>query len=103
MFRLMRNIHLGLGLIFVLMALIFAVSSLVIIYRPWLAKSSPRVSESTVRLPLEAAASHSTRLSAATASTHRGQARVDLPLRWQAWSRRPLQITAKWRRNGRFA
>ena len=56
MFRLMRNIHLGLGLIFVLMALIFAVSSLVIIYRPWLG-SSPRVSESTVQLSLEAAAS----------------------------------------------
>jgi hypothetical protein len=32
----MRNIHLGLGLIFVLMALVFAVSSLVIIYRPWI-------------------------------------------------------------------
>jgi hypothetical protein len=57
MFRLMRNIHLGLGLIFVLMALIFAFSSLVIIYRPWLAKTSPRVSESTVQLPLKAAAS----------------------------------------------
>ena len=56
MFRLMRNIHLGLGLIFVLMALIFAVSSLVIIYRPWLG-TSPRVSESTVQLSLEAAAS----------------------------------------------
>jgi hypothetical protein len=53
----MRNIHLGLGLIFILMALIFAVSSLVIIYRPWLGRSSPRVSESTVRLSPEAAAS----------------------------------------------
>jgi len=56
MFRLMRNIHLGLGLIFVLMALIFAVSSLVIIYRPWLG-DKPRVSESTVEMSLEAAAS----------------------------------------------
>ena len=56
MFRLMRNIHLGLGLIFDPMALIFAVSSLVIIYRPWLG-SSPRVSESTVQLSLEAATS----------------------------------------------
>jgi hypothetical protein len=56
MFRLMRNIHLGLGLVFVLMALIFAVSSLVIIYRPWL-NSSPRVSDSTVRISREAAAS----------------------------------------------
>jgi hypothetical protein len=52
----MRNIHLGLGLLFVLMALIFAVSSLVIIYRPWL-QSSPRISESTVQISLEAAAS----------------------------------------------
>jgi hypothetical protein len=56
MFRVMRNIHLGLGLLFVLMALIFAVSSLVIIYRPWLG-SSPRVSESTVRISSEASAS----------------------------------------------
>ena len=56
MFRLMRNIHLGLGLVFVLMALIFAVSSLVIIYRPWL-ESSPRVSDSTVQISSEAAAS----------------------------------------------
>jgi hypothetical protein len=56
MFRLMRNIHLGLGLIFVLMALIFAVSSLVIIYRPWI-PSSPRVSDSTVQISSESAAS----------------------------------------------
>jgi hypothetical protein len=56
MFRLMRNIHLGLGLVFVLMALVFAVSSLVIIYRPWL-ESSPRVSDSTVQISSEAAAS----------------------------------------------
>jgi hypothetical protein len=55
MFRLMRNIHLGLGLIFVLMALAFAVSSLVIIYRPWL-NTKPHDSESTVRLAPEAAA-----------------------------------------------
>jgi hypothetical protein len=52
----MRNIHLGLGLFFVLMALIFAVSSLVIIYRPWI-QSRPHVSESTVQISLEAAAS----------------------------------------------
>jgi hypothetical protein len=56
MFRLMRNTHLGLGLVFVLMALIFAVSSLVIIYRPWL-ESSPRVSDLTVQISSEAAAS----------------------------------------------
>jgi len=43
MFQLMRNIHLGLGLIFVLMAVVFAVSSLVFIYRPWL----PRGAEET--------------------------------------------------------
>lgn len=34
MFHLMRNIHLGLGLIFVLMAVVFAVSSLLFIYQP---------------------------------------------------------------------
>lgn len=56
MFRLMRNIHLGLGLVFFLMALIFAVSSLVIIYRPWI-KSSPYVSDSIVQISREAAAS----------------------------------------------
>src|SRR6187431_1862327 len=52
MFRLMRNIHLGLGLIFVLMAMIFAVSSLVIIYRPWLG-SPPSVSDATIRISPE--------------------------------------------------
>lgn len=36
MFRWMRNTHLILGLVFVFFAFIFAVSSLVIIYRPWL-------------------------------------------------------------------
>lgn len=56
MFRLIRNIHLGLGLVFVFMALIFAVSSLVIIYRPWLG-INPLVSKSTIRLPLEAGTS----------------------------------------------
>src|SRR5689334_4350019 len=56
MFRLMRNIHLGLGLIFVVMAVIFAVSSLVIIYRPWLGLS-PTVSESTVQISKETASS----------------------------------------------
>lgn len=39
MFRLMRNIHLILGLVFFFFAFIFAVSSLVIIYRPWLPHS----------------------------------------------------------------
>lgn len=36
MFRLMRNLHLIFGLLFFVFALVFAVSSLVIIYRPWL-------------------------------------------------------------------
>jgi hypothetical protein len=39
MFQLMRNVHLILGLVFFLFAMIFAVSSLVIIYRPWLPQS----------------------------------------------------------------
>ena len=51
MFQLMRNIHLGLGLTFVLMALVFAVSSLVIIYRPWL--GSPQPNRSALRIPLQ--------------------------------------------------
>jgi len=50
----MRNLHLGLGLIFVLMALVFAVSSLVIIYRPWL-KPAPHDSEASIQLSPEAA------------------------------------------------
>jgi hypothetical protein len=36
MFRVMRNIHLILGLLFFSYAILFAASSLVIIYRPWL-------------------------------------------------------------------
>ena len=56
MFRLMRNLHLGLGLIFVLMALIFAVSSLVFMYRP-LFGITTRVSETSIQLSPEAAAS----------------------------------------------
>ena len=39
MFRLMRNLHLIFGLVFFVFALVFAVSSLVIIYRPWLPQS----------------------------------------------------------------
>lgn len=54
MFRLMRNVHLALGLLFVVMALIFALSSLVIIYRPWLPESVEQ-SERRVRVPSEAA------------------------------------------------
>jgi hypothetical protein len=55
MFRLMRNLHLGLGLIFVLMALIFAVSSLVFMYRP-LFRITTRESEMSIQLSPEAAA-----------------------------------------------
>jgi len=56
MFQLMRNIHLGLGLIFVLMALVFAISSLVIIYRPLL-NTTPQDTETAVRLSPDDAAS----------------------------------------------
>ena len=54
MFRLMRNIHLGLGLVFVLMAMVFAISSLVIIYRPWL-EPSPTDTETPVKISAGAA------------------------------------------------
>jgi hypothetical protein len=56
MFQLMRNIHLGLGLVFVGMALIFALSSLTIVYRPYL-ETAPAESERQVRISPEAAAS----------------------------------------------
>ncbi|MEZ5353809.1 MAG: PepSY-associated TM helix domain-containing protein [Bryobacteraceae bacterium] len=52
----MRNIHLGLGLVFVLMALVFAASSMVIIYRPLL-NTKPVDTETTVKLSPDAAAS----------------------------------------------
>ncbi len=55
MFNLMRNIHLILGLVFFVFAMIFAVSSLVIIYRPWL-NQTPRDFEHTVRVTPERAA-----------------------------------------------
>ena len=51
----MRNIHLWLGLVFVLMAIVFAVSSLVIIYRPWL-NTKPRDTELRVQLSRQATA-----------------------------------------------
>jgi hypothetical protein len=55
MFRLMRNIHLILGLVFVVYALVFAISSLFIIYRPWLPETR-QDSERTVRVaPAQAA------------------------------------------------
>lgn len=56
MFQLMRNIHLGLGLLFVGMALIFALSSLVFVYRPQL-NLKPVDSEKQVKISPEAATS----------------------------------------------
>jgi hypothetical protein len=55
MFRLMRNVHLILGLVFVVYALLFALSSLFIIYRPWFPESRVE-SERTVRVAAEQAA-----------------------------------------------
>jgi hypothetical protein len=51
----MRNLHLGFGLAFVLMAMVFAVSSLVIIYRPWLTPTTEQ-SEVTIQLSPNGAA-----------------------------------------------
>jgi hypothetical protein len=56
MFRLMRNLHLIFGLVFFVFALVFAVSSLVIIYRPWL----PQSREDTERIVQVAAADAAT-------------------------------------------
>jgi len=55
MFRLMRDTHLTLGLAFFFMSAIFAISSLVIIYRPWLPNLS-RDEMRTVRAGPEEAA-----------------------------------------------
>ena len=55
MFRLMRNVHLILGLVFIVYALVFAVSSLVIIYRPWLPQTR-QDTERTVRIDPQQAA-----------------------------------------------
>ena len=55
MFRLMRNVHLILGLVFFFYAIVFAVSSLTIIYRPWLGLS-PSDTEQTLAIPAEQAA-----------------------------------------------
>ena len=56
MFRLMRNGHLILGLLFFFYAMLFAASSLVIIYRPWL-KPTHTEQEQTVRVGAERAQS----------------------------------------------
>ncbi|MEX2303672.1 MAG: PepSY-associated TM helix domain-containing protein [Bryobacterales bacterium] len=55
MFRLMRNLHLIFGLVFFVFALVFAVSSLVIIYRPWMPQSRED-SERTVQVSAAGAA-----------------------------------------------
>jgi hypothetical protein len=55
MFRLMRNVHLILGLLFIVYALVFALSSLFIIYRPWLPETRED-SERSVRIAPEQAA-----------------------------------------------
>jgi hypothetical protein len=51
-FRLMRNVHLILGLVFFFYAMLFALSSLVIIYRPWL-KLTREAQERTVHVAAE--------------------------------------------------
>ena len=56
MFQLMRNTHLILGLVLFLFAFIFAVSSLVIIYRPWL-PDSREDTEQTIRIDASKATS----------------------------------------------
>lgn len=53
MFRLMRNTHLVLGLLFVAMALVFALSSMVIIYRSWIPKDEPEETERVVSVAPE--------------------------------------------------
>ncbi len=55
MFRLMRNLHLIFGLVFFVFALLFAVSSLVFIYRPWLPTGRDDT-EQTVKIAAENAA-----------------------------------------------
>jgi hypothetical protein len=51
----MRNVHLILGLVFIIYALVFALSSLFIIYRPWLPQTREE-SERAVRVTPEQAA-----------------------------------------------
>ncbi len=49
MFRLMRNVHLALGVAFFFVALLFAASSIVIIYRPWF-PGGPEKANETLQL-----------------------------------------------------
>ncbi len=57
MFRLMRNVHLALGVAFFFVALLFALSSVVIIYRPWFPSGTERTQTATQLQPgLEARA-----------------------------------------------
>ncbi len=48
MFRLMRNTHLALGLAFFLMAVLFAFSSVIFIYRPWFPGDRQETAETVV-------------------------------------------------------
>ena len=50
MFQLMRNTHLVLGMLFVAMAIVFALSSVVFIYRPWLPEQVIEQSERVVEV-----------------------------------------------------
>jgi hypothetical protein len=54
MFRWMRNVHLILGLVFVVYGLLFAVSSLFIMYRPWL-PAGAEDTQRTVQVTADAA------------------------------------------------
>jgi len=56
-FRLMRNIHLGLGLTFALVALLFAVSSLAFIYNSSLPEDSGEPAAQTLKIPAAKASS----------------------------------------------
>ena len=56
MFRLMRNTHLALGLAFFMVAVLFAFSSVVIIYRPWF-PGGPQETNETVSLNTAAGSS----------------------------------------------
>jgi hypothetical protein len=57
MFQFMRNTHLVLGLLFVAMVLVFALSSMVIIYRPWMPTDDAEPIERVVAVAPEAASS----------------------------------------------
>lgn len=51
MFRLMRNTHLALGVAFFFVAMLFALSSVVIIYRPWFPGGPERTNRAVTLAP----------------------------------------------------